>query len=464
VHLEDVYASQGWLECRCLNLSNNRYTLGGTTYDADGNLLNDTFHAYTWNVYGRPATIDGTTTLTYDANDVMIEKGVSGEYTELEYGPNGKNCTMNGTVQVQCITPLPGGSSIARGPETIWHPDWLGSVRLGSSPSNRTVTFDRAFAPFGESYNTITGGTTNLDFTGLTQDSVSGEYDTPNRLYHPGQGRWISPDPAGIGAVNLGHPQSWNRYAYVLNNPLALIDPSGLWCVWGDGTHDDNPNPGQDGTPITQDFNEQQCKDAGGYWDATSKVTGCDDNTGNCTGPVSPDDPGQYDVCGIQGDRVCFTPDEAPGATFNATGSAPGDWGTPIGPGWFAANNDSWAWTATKSFFRDFSVFGPKNDPRPSCFGTFLKDSGANFVGVPGVDTVAAAATAHYGISQSLAQAVPNTRVARGGISPRQWLAADEAARVSNAGKFSLLFNADVAMAQAFFQNELPAALAGECK
>lgn len=42
------------------------------------------------------------------------------------------------------------------------------------------------------------------------------------------QGRWISPDPAGLGAVNPGSPQTWNRYAYVGNNPLALIDPLGL--------------------------------------------------------------------------------------------------------------------------------------------------------------------------------------------------------------------------------------------
>lgn len=32
--------------------STNHYTLGGTSYDADGNLLNDTFNTYTWNVYG----------------------------------------------------------------------------------------------------------------------------------------------------------------------------------------------------------------------------------------------------------------------------------------------------------------------------------------------------------------------------------------------------------------------------
>jgi hypothetical protein len=28
--------------------------------------------------------------------------------------------------------------------------------------------------------------------------------------------------------VNIRHPATWNRYSYVLNNPLVLIDPDGL--------------------------------------------------------------------------------------------------------------------------------------------------------------------------------------------------------------------------------------------
>jgi hypothetical protein len=31
----------------------------------------------------------------------------------------------------------------------------------------------------------------------------------------------------GLAAVNPGNPQSWNRYAYVLNNPMLLVDPFG---------------------------------------------------------------------------------------------------------------------------------------------------------------------------------------------------------------------------------------------
>ena len=61
----------------------------------------------------------------------------------------------------------------------------------------------------------------------MNQDTAATVYDFPAREYGP-QGRWPSPDPAGLAAVDPANPQSWNRYAYVGNNPLARIDPTGL--------------------------------------------------------------------------------------------------------------------------------------------------------------------------------------------------------------------------------------------
>jgi len=43
----------------------------------------------------------------------------------------------------------------------------------------------------------------------------------------------VWPDPAGLGAVDTSNPQTWNRYAYVHNIPLTIIDPLGLWA-WSD--------------------------------------------------------------------------------------------------------------------------------------------------------------------------------------------------------------------------------------
>ena len=57
---------------------------------------------------------------------------------------------------------------------------------------------------------------------------MSNLYDFPARRQSSTQGRWISPDPAGRGAVILTNPQTSNLYAYVISNPLSFVDPTGM--------------------------------------------------------------------------------------------------------------------------------------------------------------------------------------------------------------------------------------------
>jgi uncharacterized protein RhaS with RHS repeats len=47
------------------------------------------------------------------------------------------------------------------------------------------------------------------------------------RTYLPAFGRFLTVDPT-MSAVPA-NPQSWNRYAYVLDNPLKLTDPTGMY-------------------------------------------------------------------------------------------------------------------------------------------------------------------------------------------------------------------------------------------
>ena len=61
----------------------------------------------------------------------------------------------------------------------------------------------------------------------MNSDTTSNVYDFLYREYS-NQGRWSSPDPAGLAAIDMLNPQSWNRYAFVGNNPCAAIDPLGL--------------------------------------------------------------------------------------------------------------------------------------------------------------------------------------------------------------------------------------------
>ncbi len=71
-------------------------------------------------------------------------------------------------------------------------------------------------------YQTI--GLTDFSFTGQRGLAAAGLMDYNARFYSPRLGRFISPDTI---VPSPGNPQAFNRYAYVINNPLFYIDPSG---------------------------------------------------------------------------------------------------------------------------------------------------------------------------------------------------------------------------------------------
>jgi len=222
--------------------TNRLTTIGSTsvTYDSNGNILSDGFHTYTWDGEGKLATLDSNGE-TYDALGRRVEQYNGSAYAEIVYNVDGsKLALMSGQTVTKVFAPLSGGATAvytSSGLAYYRHPDWLGSSRLASTPS-RGVFYDGAYAPYGEPY-VETGGATDRNFTGQNQDLTPGStgylYDFLYREYHSTEGRWISPDPAGINAVDPTNPQSWNRYAYVGSNPLSFVDPSGLYayCPWG---------------------------------------------------------------------------------------------------------------------------------------------------------------------------------------------------------------------------------------
>jgi len=206
--------------------------------DENGNVLNDGNHAYTWNAYGMMTSVDVTTKITYDAFGRAVEIEHSGSFTQIVYSPTGgKLAVMNGQNLVKALVRLPLGATAvynSSGLAYIRHSDHLGSSRLATTPA-RTMYASAAYAPYGEAY--AQAGATDLSFTGQDQDTTSGMYDFMLRKYNPVQGRWLSPDPAGLGAVDPANPQTWNRYAYVGNNPLSLIDPLGADAYEGCDPH-----------------------------------------------------------------------------------------------------------------------------------------------------------------------------------------------------------------------------------
>lgn len=73
--------------------------------------------------------------------------------------------------------------------------------------------------------------------TAKERDSETGLDYFLARYYASTMGRFLSPDPS-MESVLLRNPQTWNRYTYVLNNPLGLIDPDGeLWVASGNSSN-----------------------------------------------------------------------------------------------------------------------------------------------------------------------------------------------------------------------------------
>jgi RHS repeat-associated protein len=228
------------------------------TYDANGNVLSDNSNTYFWNAENRPATINGGN-WTYDALGRPVEP--AGASFQIVYAPTGERLAyMQSQTFTQAFVPLPGGATViynSSGVSRYRHPDWLGSARVTSTPQRGFIS-STAYAPFGEPYATL--GSLDPNFTGQESVSGAGLFDFPAREYS-NQGRWASPDPAGLAAVDPSNPQSWNRYAYVGNDPLDLVDPTGLYPVCLGGSLYDEVDSYVDGAYAGSDytFTGNQC-------------------------------------------------------------------------------------------------------------------------------------------------------------------------------------------------------------
>lgn len=128
------------------------------------------------------------------------------------------------------------------GPPVQWLvADQLGMPRMIFDQTGSLGNVKRHdYLPFGEELYAPTGGRTTaqgytLDalrqqFTSYERDKETGLDYARARYYASIGGRFTSPDPLLSSGLPV-QPQSWNRYAYCVNNPLIYNDPNGL--VWG---------------------------------------------------------------------------------------------------------------------------------------------------------------------------------------------------------------------------------------
>jgi RHS repeat-associated protein len=125
------------------------------------------------------------------------------------------------------------GAAFSDGSVRHFDVDHLGSVRLETSgvPGAPPIYQPkyRDFWPYGEEA-TPPGGSERMKFAGQERDlgNLTGTADDIDymhaRYFRPIWGRFLTVDPAG---GNPKIPRSWNRYAYVRDNPLIFVDPNG---------------------------------------------------------------------------------------------------------------------------------------------------------------------------------------------------------------------------------------------
>ncbi len=209
-----------------ISSATNRITTPGFAYDNAGDLTNENGPTYTWNAEEQ-ITVAGGVTYTYDGDGLRVKKS------------NGKLYWRSIGIDVLAETDLAGNNPVefiyfagervaARhyaggGQDYYIFSDHLGSARVITSATG-AVCGDADYLPFGAERATYSCWV-NYKFATYERDPETGLDYAIFRYYNSRLGRFMSPD---LIAGGIDTPQSLNLYAYVLNDPVNLVDPLGL--------------------------------------------------------------------------------------------------------------------------------------------------------------------------------------------------------------------------------------------
>jgi RHS repeat-associated protein len=203
-------------------------------------------HAYTFDAENKILKVDTVSAYVYDGEGQRVRKLV-GENLRFIYGIGGQEIAefsgASGALQKEYIYGASGlvatiePTAVNSNGTRYMTSDNLGTPRVITNSSAGVVS-RHDYKPFGEEIGAGVGGrTTGMGYSvadGVRQRFTQKERDVETGLDHFGarylsstQGRFTGCDPKMLGIKQVGNPQRWNRYAYVVNNPLALYDPDG---------------------------------------------------------------------------------------------------------------------------------------------------------------------------------------------------------------------------------------------
>ena len=233
-----------------VNPANNQVV--GQGYDANGNATTYNGIQLLYDSENHVLSAVGLTDYLYDSQGKRIWKGTfsGGSLTAQEvyfYGVDGQklgtySLYLNyGTGQpLYLADPNTNLAVFFGGKRVAVNGVAFGQDRLGSNAQGK-------FFPYGEDRGTPIAND-QVKFATYTRDSATGLDYADQRYYSNQFGRFMSPDPykSGTGSGDPANPQTWNRYAYVLGDPVNFKDPRGLDAESAEGEEGptDSPWPG----------------------------------------------------------------------------------------------------------------------------------------------------------------------------------------------------------------------------
>lgn len=284
------------LELADFSSSSNRISKTGYTFDNAGNLtVEPGSKTYSYDGENRMVTAvvsSLTSKYWYDADGHRVKKIIGGVATRFVYNLAGQLIAEydEGTSSLTKEYVYKGGALVATIEPTnvvkYATADHLGTPRVWTNSSGAVVTSGRHdYAPFGEElsagYGVRTTGAAwpssaqadaqRKQFTGKERDNETGLDFFGARYLASVQGRFTSPDPLEYWSIKVdkrdefaANPQRWNKYVYVLNNPLRYVDPDGLaeiptWDQLGEVRQQDLAKRlGEDAEKIWNGWNNDQ--------------------------------------------------------------------------------------------------------------------------------------------------------------------------------------------------------------
>lgn len=214
--------------------TNNRRD--GFAYDAAGNLKSDGTQSFTYDATGQQVYADWPNlTQWYDGDRLRVKKTEGGANTPTYYlrssvlgGQVVAELGAGGAWQRGYVYGAGGGllaTQSAAGVEWVYQDAATKSQRVVNSSGGVTSVVD--LDPWGrETARSADPPTHPRRYTTYERDT-NGSDEAMHRRYNRWHLRFDQPDPYD-GSYDLFNPQSFNRYAYVNNDPANLVDPTGL--------------------------------------------------------------------------------------------------------------------------------------------------------------------------------------------------------------------------------------------